>query len=329
MFLMRLWFGLVWRLWAVMLTALGANMAFGYLVLPTEEVAYTARVDGDFEIFLLDTRRYMTTNLTKTRYWRNARYDSQDQAPTWSPDGRYLAYQSNREGNADIWMLDIHSGETRRLTSKPSLEIYPDWSGDGAYLVYQGWQDNDYDLFLINMRAVLARNVTAPPRQLTDNVASDTHPVFSPDGAHIVYISDEMNVTGHYSLMRVNVDSREREKLAVIDDQTDAQHPEWSPDGTTILFNSYDERENGDIFMVRSDGSEPAHGVVNQLFDTSNEAYTGNWSLDGTRLYFAAYVNASDTNLYVAPLVAPQTLGPPRQLTTNTGVDIQPAPRPR
>ena len=55
---------------------------------------------------------------------------------TWSPDGRFIAYASDRAGNFDIWVQPIGGGDAVQITKERSQETQPDWSPDGSTIVY-------------------------------------------------------------------------------------------------------------------------------------------------------------------------------------------------
>ena len=54
----------------------------------------------------------------------------------WSPDGRYLSYNTDVGGNADVYVYDTESGEHTRLTTHPAEDHLPRWSPDGRFLVF-------------------------------------------------------------------------------------------------------------------------------------------------------------------------------------------------
>src|SRR5262249_58710731 len=57
--------------------------------------------------------------------------------PAWSPDGRWIAYSSDKAGTQDIYALEVASGRERRLTSLPGAEVGAAWSPDGNILPFQ------------------------------------------------------------------------------------------------------------------------------------------------------------------------------------------------
>jgi Tol biopolymer transport system component len=61
--------------------------------------------------------------------------------PTWSPDGKFLAYVSNHRGNVDIWVQPLAGGRAVRVTSDPANDWQPDWSPDGNNIVFRSERD--------------------------------------------------------------------------------------------------------------------------------------------------------------------------------------------
>jgi len=56
---------------------------------------------------------------------------------TWSPDGRFIAYTSDRRGKFDIWVQQIRGGDPIQITKGPGQNWQPDWSPDGKYIAYR------------------------------------------------------------------------------------------------------------------------------------------------------------------------------------------------
>jgi Tol biopolymer transport system component/DNA-binding winged helix-turn-helix (wHTH) protein len=57
--------------------------------------------------------------------------------PTWSPDGRYIAYSADRGGTTNLWMQQISAGDPIQVTSGPGPNWQPEWSPDGKYIAYR------------------------------------------------------------------------------------------------------------------------------------------------------------------------------------------------
>jgi WD40-like Beta Propeller Repeat len=66
---------------------------------------------------------------------------------TWSPDGRFIAYSSNRRGKFDIWVQQVSGCDPVQITKGPGQNWQPDWSSDGKHIAYRS-EDGDGGLFV-------------------------------------------------------------------------------------------------------------------------------------------------------------------------------------
>jgi roadblock/LC7 domain-containing protein len=73
--------------------------------------------------------------------------DGLQSGPTWSPDGRFIAYSSNRGGNFNVWVQQVSGGDPVQVTKVPGYNWQPEWSPDGKYIAYRG-EDGDGGLFI-------------------------------------------------------------------------------------------------------------------------------------------------------------------------------------
>ena len=97
-----------------------------------------------------------------------------------SSDGRWLVYDSNLEGNQDIYIVAADDGEPRRLTTDPADEFAPEFSPDGSEIAFHSPRHGSRDLFLINADGT-------NEVRLTDDTRQEYFPTFSPDGLRIVF----------------------------------------------------------------------------------------------------------------------------------------------
>jgi len=114
---------------------------------------------------------------------------------TWSPDGRFIAYSSNRGGKFDIWVQQVSRGDPVRITKGPGYNWQPDWSPDGKYIAYRS-EAGDGGLFIIPALGGegLARKIAS----------FGYYPRWSPDGSQILfqnyffitYLTDRFYVVG-------------------------------------------------------------------------------------------------------------------------------------
>lgn len=153
-----------------------------------------------------------------------------DGGPSWSPDGRYIAFTSARTGQGDLYLLDVNAIEQppRRVTTDPeSSELFVSWSPDGQRFVFCGHSKKGDNLWLLPA-------LTQTPVKLTDQPNSQVRPSWSPAGDKIAYYA--------------NVDDEQRFDLYVIDATPgatptrllrdvvlNAGGPTWTPDGKHVV----------------------------------------------------------------------------------------------
>ncbi|MBC8098017.1 MAG: PD40 domain-containing protein, partial [Armatimonadetes bacterium] len=140
-------------------------------------VAFTVRQNGQTDLWavgIADSRS--PARLT------NGTGDERD--PSWSPDGRRLAYAANQDGNWELYVYDILTNITDRKTFDLAFQGAPTWSPDNFWLVYESYQGDNLDIF------ILAVDGSEPTRRLPGSSdAPDFSPVWSPDGRYIAFTS--------------------------------------------------------------------------------------------------------------------------------------------
>lgn len=85
---------------------------------------------------------------------------ARDRHPAWAPDGRRLAFSSDRNGRPDIWITDLESHETVQLTNDPASATTPAWSPDGKEIVYVSAASGRSELMIVNVETHATRKVS-------------------------------------------------------------------------------------------------------------------------------------------------------------------------
>jgi Tol biopolymer transport system component len=78
----------------------------------------------------------------------------------WSPDSRWIAFSSTKEGNEDIYVISVDGGRLRRVTTQPSNETRPSWSADGRWLYFGSDRTGDYQIWRVPVQGGAAIQVT-------------------------------------------------------------------------------------------------------------------------------------------------------------------------
>ena len=204
----------------------------GYAARRTK-IAFTSTRDGNTEIYVMDgdggNPRRLTVNPTNDGY------------PAWSPDGKKIAFVSNRnKGYIQIWVIDADGLNPVRLTDGV-WDSNPDWSPDGKTIAYDAdLVPEDHNLAPGGIAVMDADGNNK--RLLTEEGA---HPSWSPDGKRIAFISGRNGKVNQLYVM--DADGRNPEPLT-----NDAGHkrlPCWSPDGKRIAYLG-----NHQIHVMDNDG---------------------------------------------------------------------------
>jgi predicted Ser/Thr protein kinase len=147
-----------------------------------------------------------------------------------SPDGRLIAYASDRAGNGDldIWVQHRGGGDPIRVTHDTADEYDPSFSADGAQIVYAG-RDGIY----------LVPSLGGEARRLAK---SGSRPRLSPDGKRVVYQNRAVaRALSQVSLL--DVGSGKPHQIA--EKLSEARYPVWSPDGRYVLVETVDDPQGG------------------------------------------------------------------------------------
>lgn len=192
---------------------------------------------------------------------------------TFSGVNGRIVFESDRDGNSEIYVMnDDGSGQTR-LTNNSGIDAEPRWSSDGAKIVFV----RDGQIYVMNADGSGQTNVS-------NNSFNDASPSWSPDGTRIVFTRDNQ-------LYVMNANGSGQTKLFG-NSESWIQSPDWSPDGTRIVFRGGGQCcQDSEINLINTDGS----GHVEVILDFSGTLFVPgppfiwmNWSPNGTKLAFTA-----------------------------------------
>ena len=274
--------------------------------------------------YILNDDIYVTTE-------RDAESDSEplrltknpavDQFPTVSPNGKEIAFQSNRDGNTEIYVMeakdDDGDGEgdnLRRLTNNAASDAQPAWSPGGQKIAFQSTRDGSGSEIYIMDAEDKVKNVTGDlgrdgngddTTRLTEAPGFDNFPVFSPDGSRIAFTSFR-DVGGNGEIYAMDAEDKDGDRngdnpTRLTNDPARDTMPEFSPEGTNKIVFASNRVPSGtprvigttpilDIWVMGANGDNPSN-LTNEP-DKNHQWPT--WSPDGSKI---AFWRGSDSGL--------------------------------
>jgi Tol biopolymer transport system component len=204
-------------------------------------------------------------------------------APTFSPDGRYVAFVWGGEAgdNWDIYIKLIDGGTPQRLTSNPDADVAPIWSPDGNYIAFTRFSAEDRAIFIIPASGGPERKLLSA--QVADSIFDIGLFDWSPDGKSLVY-SDASSVETPVSINRLSVDTLEARQLTSPPARWFGdQYPVLSPDGQMLAFARMSSWAVEDIYIMPAAGGEPRRLTFDKQLIQGLA-----WTRDGRSIVFSS-----------------------------------------
>jgi len=250
-----------------------------------------------------------------------------DAYPVFSPDGKKIAFESDRSGNFEIYIMDTDGSHIRQLTFDTAFDGTPAWSPDGKRITFASERDNDPEIYIMNADG-------SDQKRITNAKGDDSHPKFTPDGKEIIFCSarstPDLNIDWSKQTIEIytmNPDGTNVQQVSRLN--AVSTHPALSPDGKKIVFRMITKEPgfnwelnrtetNSEIFVMNSDGSNPVNISKNAAFDGWPV-----WSADGSKILFASNRNgpARVSQIFVADVDGNNL----RQLSNTDGGFAQPS----
>ncbi|MDC1287513.1 Tol-Pal system beta propeller repeat protein TolB [Gammaproteobacteria bacterium] len=168
-------------------------------------------------------------------------------SPSWSPDGKSLAYVSFESSRPEIFIQQLATARRTKVSGFRGLNSAPSWSPDGKFLALVLSKDGSPDVYTMN-------TATKRLKRLTKHRSVDTEPVWTPDGRSIIFTSDR---SGSPQLYEINVDGGRPKRLTFEGRYNSA--PNLSPDGRYVAMVHGDrgnykiaqlDRETGNLIVL-------------------------------------------------------------------------------
>jgi serine/threonine protein kinase/Tol biopolymer transport system component len=242
--------------------------------------------------------------------------------PTFSPDGRFIAYASDRSGNFDIWVQPVAGGEPVQVTRSPAHDTQPAWAPDGATLVFRSERDGG-GLFVVPALGGVERQLTS----------FGTHPSWSAGSSHILFFRGIGPGEGSWPTRVFEVSPSEGAPRELLPDFFGRGDWFWigrHPDGRLSMWGQHRQLGPG-FFTVAPDGK---HVVTSKETDGLPVRIHGGGSIVRRRFHWhpsgsILFIQTQAGGVYNLwrVRVDPASLAwmSAERLTTGAGTDVSPA----
>ncbi len=182
-------------------------------------------------------------------------YLGREYAPSWSPDGSMMTFGYTAEGHMDVYVMATSGGNPIRLTDHPGDDVTPRWSPKGDYIAFIG-NRNGLRVYIVPPTGGQEREVADTRAGLLDDplvwFRGLGAEAWSPDGTQLLF--PRRDSSGSVSVWRVDVNTRETERLTRAPAGEFDLGASWTRDGRSILFDRGGIGRS-DLWLLAADGN--------------------------------------------------------------------------
>ena len=228
---------------------------------PHYELLVTSVRTGNTQIFRVNPATGDSRNLSRDPA-------HEDRYACWSPDGKHIAFASNRGGDImNLFVMDADGGNVKQLVHSRAVCYMPSWqrTADGERIVF-GMHDKEPTMASVK-----------PDGTDLKDLGLGHDPTLAPDGKQICYTGE---VSGGVAVFVMDVDGGNKRQIVKSISRVGATFPNWSPDSRHIVY-SYPVGQALELFIVDADGANNR-----QLTHLGKVCTPAAWSPDGTWVSF-------------------------------------------
>lgn len=200
---------------------------------------------GDRSIWVMDPDGSKTTQVASS---------SLVSTPSWSPDGRTLAYSATNNGRTAIHLVEVDGSNDRIIHAEGTFAIFSvQFSPDGTKLLFDRGTDAGFDIFVMDLDGSDLKRLTS--------TGNDYDPAWSPDGTQIVFTREDdskadANTVVTSDIFVMNTDGSAVQRLTETQPGSTDLNPVWAPDGSKIAYMAGRSGGPGRVIVMNPDGSD-------------------------------------------------------------------------
>jgi TolB protein len=146
-----------------------------------QQISFSAVRGGKVEIYVMDVATALQEPGGSIQQpLTDSAAGIQNLVASWSPDGSQIAFSSTRDGNTEIYLMNLDGSHVVRLTNNPTSDKEPSWSPDGQWIVFSSNRNRNFDIYVMKVADALQEAASANVWQLTNAAGDDVGPVWRP-----------------------------------------------------------------------------------------------------------------------------------------------------
>jgi len=225
-----------------------------------------------------------------------------DYQPDWSSDGRWVVFARYDHDAVELWSFDVRDRRLQQMTSGGAVNVEPRFSPDGKRLAFVSTSYNGhFHIFvasfaggsLSHIQQLTPEHVSALPRYYYSKVDHEISPVWSHDGAEILFISNRGHIHGTGGFWRMQAEPGAEAREIHYEETNWKARPDFSPDGKRLVYASYLGQQWHQLWLMPTQGGD-AFPISYGDYDNTNPR----WSPDGTQIAFISN-RGGNTSLWV------------------------------
>lgn len=188
-------------------------------------------------------------------------------APAYSPDGKFLVYSASKDGNSSIYLMNLETGQARRLTNTPGvIDTSPSFSADQRKIFFESDRNGKQQIFSMNVDGSDIQNISYGNGKYCN-------PVCSPVSEWIAFVKQQGS---EFSLCVMRPDGS-GERAVALGNGNVLDTPTWSPNGQVIIYTRQslgDKKGRGRYSRLCS---QDVTGRQENLYPTPTDALDAAW----------------------------------------------------